>query len=107
MLNLRSRNVSRTVPKPKDDLRRPGFGLPLDELRPNEFPTFFNRNEGAITVRELSMLKFMDSITDKPGWRKKVFDKTIVKKWRVEASHTLAQWSEKAFDEVSSKPSPH
>ncbi|RXW20552.1 hypothetical protein EST38_g5302 [Candolleomyces aberdarensis] len=36
------------------------------------------------TVRELSMLRFMSSVTDKPEWDQKIFDADIVKKWRTE-----------------------
>ena len=31
------------------------------------------------------MMSIMDRLTDKPGWHKKVFDETIVSKWREEA----------------------
>ncbi|KAJ2936892.1 hypothetical protein H1R20_g204, partial [Candolleomyces eurysporus] len=36
------------------------------------------------TVREFSMLRFMNSVTDKPEWDQKIFDVDIVKKWRTE-----------------------
>ncbi|KAJ2936723.1 hypothetical protein H1R20_g369, partial [Candolleomyces eurysporus] len=36
------------------------------------------------TLREFSMLQFMNSLTDKPLWDKKIFDAEIVKKWRTE-----------------------
>lgn len=38
-----------------------------------------------LTVREIAMLGLMESITDKPNWDTKVFDDTIVEKWRAEA----------------------
>ena len=31
------------------------------------------------------MMEFMNRITDKPGWEKKVFDEIITKKWKSEA----------------------
>ena len=36
-------------------------------------------------VREVGMMIIMDQLTDKPDWHKKVFDDTIVEKWRKEA----------------------
>jgi len=38
-----------------------------------------------LTVREVEMLKFMNAVTDKPNWHKKVFDEEIVHRWREEA----------------------
>jgi hypothetical protein len=38
-----------------------------------------------LVVRELSMLALMDAITEKPRWQEKIFDETIVEKWRTEA----------------------
>ncbi|KAJ3502518.1 hypothetical protein NMY22_g18557 [Coprinellus aureogranulatus] len=38
-----------------------------------------------ITLREVTMLGFMNAVTDKPEWTKKVFDEEIVKKWKAEA----------------------
>nr|OQO25765.1 hypothetical protein B0A51_05975 [Rachicladosporium sp. CCFEE 5018] len=38
-----------------------------------------------LVVREVAMLAVMDAITDKDSWTDKVFDETIVAKWRVEA----------------------
>ncbi|KAI9832635.1 MAG: hypothetical protein M1819_004220 [Sarea resinae] len=37
------------------------------------------------TLRELSMLQLMNSITDKPDWDRKVFDEEITSKWKTEA----------------------
>jgi hypothetical protein len=83
----------------------PGFGLPLDET--GGFRGFFDRYDSAITERERSMLKFMDLITDKDGWRKKVFDEGIVEKWRTEAERSMSYWSRKAFDEVNFQKTSH
>jgi len=38
-----------------------------------------------LPVRELAMMHIMDQLTDKKDWEKKVFDDTIVSKWREEA----------------------
>lgn len=39
-----------------------------------------------LLAREIAMLGLMDAITEKPRWQEKVFDETIVEKWRVEAT---------------------
>ncbi|KAF5323842.1 hypothetical protein D9611_008231 [Ephemerocybe angulata] len=38
-----------------------------------------------ITLRELTMLRFMNAVTDKAEWTKKVYDESIIQKWREEA----------------------
>jgi hypothetical protein len=38
----------------------------------------------ATTVMEKTMTAFMGEITDKPEWTRKVFDETIVSRWRAE-----------------------
>ncbi|KAJ2933492.1 hypothetical protein H1R20_g3577, partial [Candolleomyces eurysporus] len=38
-----------------------------------------------ITLRELTMLRFINKVTDKPDWTKKVFDETIIAKWKQES----------------------
>lgn len=38
-----------------------------------------------MTIRERCMLFFIDSISDKPEWTRKVHDVEIVSKWRQEA----------------------
>ncbi|EDR10107.1 uncharacterized protein LACBIDRAFT_325714 [Laccaria bicolor S238N-H82] len=64
----------------------PGFGRPLDwndnaELSPTTPNSFLMR---LITLCEMTMLAFMNQLTDKPGWDKKVFDSTITEKWKEE-----------------------
>ncbi|CAK7203856.1 hypothetical protein SEUCBS139899_006605 [Sporothrix eucalyptigena] len=73
----------------------PGFGLPRkhgwtrDETE-KMFPHALD-SEGrgklskGLFLRERRMLAFMDNITDKPEWERKVFDEAIVDKWRAEA----------------------
>jgi hypothetical protein len=53
-----------------------------------------------LTVRERSMMGMMNEITDKPEWDRKVFDETIVAKWKGEA---LAKndFTEQMFNYVS------
>lgn len=38
-----------------------------------------------VSVRERRMMEFVNQITDKPEWTRKVFDEEIVAKWRAEA----------------------
>jgi len=96
----------------------PGFGLPVNfmpekEDAPRGLDSSRKLNGGeivrfpsaildwappAFSVRERNMLAFMDRITDKPEWRRKVFDETILQKWK---SECLARedwdFSEKMF----------
>lgn len=55
------------------------------------------------------MMEFMNQITDKPDWERKVFEEAIVNKWREEALGSQAQemnldgdvyMTEKMFDNV-------
>jgi hypothetical protein len=50
-----------------------------------------------IQVREVLMMMLMDALTDKPNWYEKVFDDTIVAKWRNEA---VAHPEEDMYEEV-------
>lgn len=79
-----------------------------------------------LPIREVAMMSIMEEITNKSGWEDKVFDQSIVRKWRKEALNQdyqqlynkITQWrqdvgalhglrkpkhimSEKAFDYVS------
>lgn len=85
-----------------ESVKLPGFGLPVN-YRPDEhFPNAVLNWSGTIlTVRELNMMAIMDKITDKPNWDQKVFDDTIVQKWRQEALATEGMdVSEKMLDWV-------
>jgi hypothetical protein len=72
-------------------LKVPGFGhavdFELDRFKQQRFQHGVNdfRNE-RLVVREIAMLALMDAITEKPRWQEKVFDETIVEKWRAEAT---------------------
>ena len=86
------------------ELKRPGFGLPVNEKGPKDrFPNAIMDWAGtALTVRERTMLALMDSITDKVDWDRKVFDETITNKWRQEAFDSEnGDVTEKMFDWVS------
>ncbi|OMP86937.1 hypothetical protein BK809_0000613 [Diplodia seriata] len=83
-------------------LQRPGVGLPIDH-KPDG-PIFCSAVLGwspqPSTVRERSMLAVMNALTDKPDWERKVFDDTIVARWRTEAVYApppLNSWSEWTF----------
>ncbi|KAF8656144.1 hypothetical protein AX16_002746 [Volvariella volvacea WC 439] len=85
-----SRSNAKSHRKPKA-IARPGFGLPLDYEPSKTFPsahdiTSMSRRAefDALVLREITMLKIMDAITDKPDWDKKIFDNKIVEKWKQE-----------------------
>ncbi|KAH6839436.1 hypothetical protein B0I37DRAFT_400043 [Chaetomium sp. MPI-CAGE-AT-0009] len=76
----------------------PGIDLPLQYLIQNEeggagvefyrcgsFQGATGSLSELLQVREVAMLLLMDRLTDKANWEKKVFDDTIVAKWRHEA----------------------
>lgn len=109
--------ASPTPARPLGPLRRdswnelPGFGLPLTDMprkwKDNgngrtRFPNAISdwAAEG-VTVRERTMLEFINLITDKPDWGRKIFDEGIVQKWRLESAAHGADFSEKMFDFVS------
>jgi hypothetical protein len=95
-------NNARTKPPPRSEdlhndgrpLQVPGFGLAvdfeLDTWRDKRFGHGVNdfHNE-RLVVREIAMLAIMDAITEKPRWQEKIFDETIVEKWRTEATAML------------------
>ncbi|KAJ3569056.1 hypothetical protein NP233_g5304 [Leucocoprinus birnbaumii] len=79
----------------------PGFGLslshqPEDDLFPSALdPRLSRYHDGshrarfpAFTVRELKMLDFMNTVTDKQEWETKVCDESIVEKWKEEMGAT-------------------
>lgn len=76
----------------------PGVNLPLRDMPkrsfnrkdeylfyPIGFPEYKRSQSQVMPVKEVAMMILMDTLTDKPDWHKKVFDETIVKKWRNEA----------------------
>lgn len=93
----------------------PGFGLPVDHMPkwsreetitqryPHAIADFYASD--GVTVRERRMLEFINQISDKPEWERKVLDEEIVAKWRAEGcvrSEELKDeiLSEKMFDYV-------
>lgn len=86
----------------------PGFGLPIDHMPEHtyRFPHAIADDYATqpITFRERRMLNFINQITDKPEWDRKVFDESIVSKWREEAEKKLDNdviLSEPMFDYAS------
>jgi hypothetical protein len=82
-------------------LKVPGFGMKVDfELDEQErFRHGANdfRQDPRITAREITMLGVMNALTEKPSWYRKVFDETVVAKWRREALQ-IPLMSVKAWD---------
>jgi hypothetical protein len=72
-------------------LKVPGFGLPINHTLEwgKCFPNAIMGWPGtALTLRELTMLQLMNSITEKPEWDRKVFDANLIQKWGQEATDT-------------------
>ncbi|KAF7970375.1 hypothetical protein HWV62_24227 [Athelia sp. TMB] len=92
-------------------VKLPGFGLPVDftplralsfdegdrsgeneakhqgfsgELFPNALDNEESNQLKLTTLREIAMMRFMNEVTDKQEWDRKVFDDTIVAKWKSE-----------------------
>ncbi|KAF2099439.1 hypothetical protein NA57DRAFT_37564 [Rhizodiscina lignyota] len=91
----------------------PGFGLPVRRLpkwrhwkhkefeKPQRFPhaiSDFVASTG-VTIRERRMLKFIDQISDKPEWDRKVFDDDIIAKWKEEAVRHVEDLGDKILSE--------
>ncbi|KAJ3545198.1 hypothetical protein NMY22_g2531 [Coprinellus aureogranulatus] len=70
--------------------KKPGHGEDLSWTPPDLLPnalthTGYNAVLPALTLREITMLNFMNTVTDKPEWVQKVFEDDIVEKWKSEA----------------------
>ncbi|KAG7404708.1 hypothetical protein Forpe1208_v015343 [Fusarium oxysporum f. sp. rapae] len=76
----------------------PGVNLALREMPESEFnfkdeylfypigfPEYTGSESTVMPVKEVVMMILMDVLTDIPDWHKKVFEETIVQKWREEA----------------------
>ncbi|KAH6893499.1 hypothetical protein B0T10DRAFT_400799 [Thelonectria olida] len=73
-----------------DALCVPGFGKPVDFDVQGCFPVLvgdqaWDWNADTLTVREVCMLRFIEDITNKPEWWRKVKNRKIVAKWKKEA----------------------
>ena len=53
-----------------------------------------------LTVRECTMMRMMDQLTDKKDWSVKIFNDEIAVKWRQEFLASDSDISEKMVDEV-------
>ncbi|CBX90456.1 hypothetical protein LEMA_P065820.1 [Plenodomus lingam JN3] len=91
-----------TMATGEGQIELPGFGRPLDVWdHPEDNPraaalsAVKDWDHPVLTVRERCMLLFMNSITDKPGWEKKVYDDEIVAKWSQEAE--ALDWNKAAI----------
>lgn len=112
--------LSETMPCVAEDgkILLPGFGRPLNYMLEHENwrasaldeDRLVNRCPNALqewgpeplTVRERNMMQVVNAITDKPDWRRKVFDEVIIAKWRAEAVTEEGQgFTNKMFDYVS------
>lgn len=87
-------------------LKVPGFGVPLEF----QLPVDYNHNDrfrhgvedyvaNRLTVREIAMISFMNAVTDKPDWHRKVYDDGITAKWLQEAqAQPRSKMSDHAFE---------
>ncbi|KAF9523655.1 hypothetical protein CPB83DRAFT_862555 [Crepidotus variabilis] len=92
----------------------PGFGRPLNYIPEENQPDFVGKlfpnaltpsdldigriRMRTITVRELVMLRFMNSVTDKLDWHLKVIDNEISTKWKQEAISSGVDMTQKMAD---------
>ncbi|KAJ4298808.1 hypothetical protein N0V88_003846 [Collariella sp. IMI 366227] len=61
-------------------------------------PECAGSDSALLLVREVAMMLVMDRLTDKPDWHVKIYDETIVDKWRQEA---LAWPEEDLWDRIA------
>jgi len=109
--------LAELYPSVTDDGRisLPGFGPPVNYMVERDSwsaytQTVLNRLPNALqewapeplTVRERNMMQMINAISDKPDWRSKVNDWTILAKWQAEAVTEEGQgFTEKMFYYVS------
>lgn len=79
-------------------LREPTLHYPIG------LPESYGAESAILPIRELAMLMLMDNLTDKPNWHEKVFDESIVAKWREEA---LSQSEDALFERIMDGKSRH
>ncbi len=65
--------------------------------RVGSFDGALDAESDLLQMREVAMMILMDRLTDKPNWHDKVFDDTVVAKWRREA---LTQPEEALYEEI-------
>jgi hypothetical protein len=89
----------------------PSFGLPVSEFPGKQFDPTGHRqrfphvladscDSDGVSVRERRMLQFIDRITDKSEWERKVFDDEIVDRWRAKA----CLWKDELGEDYLSGP---
>jgi hypothetical protein len=99
-----------SIPVRTSKLQLPGYGLPVQHLpmyrsweleKRERFPHAIADScySDGVTVRERRMLEFINKISDKPEWSRKVFDEQIVSKYRAEA----CVYSDELQDEILSE----
>ncbi|RXW15496.1 hypothetical protein EST38_g10359 [Candolleomyces aberdarensis] len=88
----------------------PGLGHPLEYVPADDDPLYIRGpidnaldedqlcSLGLVTLREVAILKFINLITDKQEWHKKVFDDSIVANWRAEVKSSGEDFTEKMFE---------
>ncbi|KAJ5454994.1 hypothetical protein N7530_012763 [Penicillium desertorum] len=57
-----------------------------------------NRLDKLLVKREIIMMQVMNTITEKPKWERKVFDETIINKWREEIAQSGQDVTPKMMD---------
>ncbi|KAJ4300973.1 hypothetical protein N0V90_003062 [Kalmusia sp. IMI 367209] len=75
-------------------IKLPGFGIDYQKLQEQtaRFSALEEWNHPFPTLRERWMLTFINQVTDKPNWERKVFDEGIVARWKKEA--TEKRWNQ-------------
>lgn len=90
----------------------PGAGLPLEYIPDYKDEAFVREHLpnpllkddidfcgfDLTTLREISMLNFMNAITDKAEWYKKVTDESICAKWKAEVQSTVQDFTDTMFE---------
>jgi hypothetical protein len=71
-----------------NNMHLPGIGAPI--VQESRLPTEGKRGDWhelalPLTIRERVIMDVTATIKDKPDWERKVFDETVVAKWRSEA----------------------
>ncbi|KAI9753168.1 MAG: hypothetical protein M1835_001022 [Candelina submexicana] len=69
----------------------PGLDLPVNYYPKGLLPNALRAAEfnfDIITLREITMMRFVEQITNKFLWNEKIFDETITNRWKVEALAT-------------------
>ncbi|KAF6763669.1 hypothetical protein DFP72DRAFT_873115 [Ephemerocybe angulata] len=98
--------ADRPTELPKFVQPKPGHGVDIETLPDGDiFPNAILHCGGAprlkvITIRERTMLGFINAVTDKPEWNKKVFDQIIIEKWKEETVNLDSDTREQQMSEL-------